>query len=112
MRALAATKQLSSLAPGALAQFAAGAGLPGQPAAPGSIEAGVTAGLAGAAAAAGGGERGTQEMPLHVLWSESPRAQLWRLIRLLAVGGMAIAAFMLLVDEKSLPKGLGIGTNE
>ena len=54
--------------------------------------------------------RGTSDTPLHVQWTESPRAQLWKLARLLALGGMVAAAIMMLLDEKSMPKGLGFSS--
>ena len=45
------------------------------------------------------------------LWTghESPRAQLWKMLRMLAFAGVTGAVLMTLVDEKSLPKGLGFG---
>jgi len=51
--------------------------------------------------------RGTIDVPLHVQWHESPRAQLWKMLRMLALAGVVGAVLMTLVDEKSLPKGLG-----
>jgi len=104
LRALGATKMISSLTPAQLAQYAAGSSGAGlHP--PAADAMGASAGGGGAFLA----ERGTQDAPLHVLWSESPRAQLWKMLRLVAVAGITISAFMLLLDEKSIPKGLGIG---
>ena len=101
IRALTLTNQLSRLS---LAQLTTqlGAGASEMP------------GLADAHRAATAAQfevsRGTSEMPLHVQWTEAPRAQLWKLARLLALGGMAAAAIMMLLDEKSMPKGLGFSS--
>ena len=58
-----------------------------------------------------GGVRGTTEEPLHVQWHESPRAQMWKMLRMLAFAGVTGAVLMTLVDEKSLPKGLGFSSD-
>ena len=55
--------------------------------------------------------RGTTDEPLHVQWHESPRAQLWKMLRMLAFAGVTGAVLMTLVDEKSLPKGLGFSVD-
>ena len=56
--------------------------------------------------------RGTLEAPIHVQYSESARVQVLRLLQRLAFFGLACGAVMMLIDEKGLPKGLGLGQNE
>lgn len=62
-----------------------------------------------AAAAAAGAARGTLENPVHVQYSESTRMQMLRLLQRLGLAGLFAGALMMLVDEKALPKGLGLG---
>merc|ERR1719502_1889679 len=100
IKALALSNQLSRLSLSMLAQHHAVAG------------GGAAQSLSPfeASSAAGPG-RGTHDEPLHVQWHESPRAQLWKMLRMLAFAGVTGAVLMTLVDEKSLPKGLGFSTD-
>merc|ERR1719171_470744 len=57
------------------------------------------------------GMPGTLEQPLHVQYTESTRVQMLRLLQRLVLVGLAAGALMMLVDEKSLPKGLGLAND-
>jgi len=110
IRALSLTNQLSRLSLSTLTQsISQTAGVHGAP--PGDF----TLNAEQAAAAMAGGvssARGTQEMPLHVQWHESPRAQVWKLLRSLALAGVVAAVLYNVVDDKALPKGLGFSSAE
>jgi len=108
IRALALVNQLSRLP---LAQMAPGA------AGMGSVPGGMTFGTGGGVDAAGGfggggggSYRGTAEQPVHVQFTESARTQLLRMLQRLAFFGLAAGGLMMLVDEKALPKGLGLSS--
>ena len=135
VRALALTNQLDRLSLTQLGGAAAGGGVPGGYGAGASYgSAGASYGTAGAYAQgqmypgalggsggssqAGGGlggasvGRGTIEQPLHVQYHESARSQLLRLLQRVVLFGIAAGGLMMLVDEKSLPKGLGLGSTD
>merc|ERR1719502_2498597 len=72
----------------------------------------------GVGGAAGGGMGGplprgvgALEQPLHVQYTESTRVQMLRMLQRLVVFGLAAGALMMLVDEKALPKGLGLSND-
>jgi len=69
---------------------------------------------AGAGAGAFGGQsaRGTTpDQPLHVQYQESARSHMLRMLQRLVLFGLAAGGLMMLVDEKSLPKGLGLAND-
>ena len=106
VKALALSNQLSRLSLNMLAQQHQGLG-----GATGAAPAFAQSLDPHAAAGAGMPGRGTSDEPLHVQWHESPRAQLWKMLRMLAFAGVTGAVLMALVDEKSLPKGLGFSVD-
>jgi len=59
------------------------------------------------------GMRGSVEQPLHVQWTESPRAQAWKLLRSLALVGLMGAIVYNFMDDKArgMPKGLGFSSD-
>ena len=65
----------------------------------------------GTARGAGGAPSGTLDSPIHVQYSESTRVQMLRLIQRLAFFGLLAGGIMMFLDEKGMPKGLGL-TNE
>jgi ATP-dependent metalloprotease len=106
VRALALTNQLARLP---MSQLAPGFGAAGAtPSAGGAM----TASGGGLGGGGGGGPRGTLDQPIHVQYTESTRAQMLRLLQRLAFFGLAAGALMMLVDEKALPKGLGLGSSD
>ena len=72
-------------------------------------------GASGMGATGGGGAFpggvGSVDQPLHVQYTESTRVQMLRLLQRLVLFGLAAGALMMLVDEKSLPKGLGLSND-
>ena len=127
IRALALTNQLSRLPVSQMGSGSpygmASAAMRGEglreafPSSASAMGAGAAMGGGGAAtmgAGGGGGGgmgMGTLEMPLHVQYTESTRMQLLRILQRVVFFGLAAGALMMLVDEKSLPKGLGL-TND
>jgi len=69
-----------------------------------------SAGMGGSGAGPMGGF-GTMEHPLHVQYTESTRVQMLRLLQRLILFAAAAGALMMMVDEKSLPKGLGLSND-
>ena len=108
VKALALSNQLSRLSLNMLAQHHPAGGLNAGGAAPAFAQ---TLDPHAAAGAGMPGRGGTSDEPLHVQWHESPRAQLWKMLRMLAFAGVTGAVLMALVDEKSLPKGLGFSAD-
>ena len=51
---------------------------------------------------------GTPEAPIHVQYTESTRVQMLRLLQRLALVGLVAAGVMMFLDEKGMPKGLGL----
>ena len=130
IRALALTNQLGRLPLSQLGGAGAGAGMGASPygmasaamsgngmasafggAEPAGAAAAASSSSAGALGGRAGGPIGTLEQPLHVQYTESTRAQLLRLLQRLAFFGLAAGALMMLVDEKALPKGLGLSSD-
>jgi len=123
VRALAITNQMDRLS---LAQLGGGAGASGSGGAVSAAAAGFGSGYqpyggggayqAGTGANSGGGlggsNRGTIDQPLHVQYQESARSQMLRMLQRLVLFGVAAAGLMMFVDEKALPKGLGLGGSE
>ena len=65
----------------------------------------------GFGSAAAGSSRGSVDMPLHVQFQESTRSQMLRMLQRLAFFGLAAMGLMMFVDEKALPKGLGLSND-
>merc|ERR1719424_2267611 len=68
------------------------------------------AGAAFSGTGAGAARGGTADQPVHVQFTESARTQLLRMLQRLAFFGLAAGGLMMLVDEKALPKGLGLSS--
>lgn len=62
----------------------------------------------GSAGSNGSAPAGTPEAPIHVQYTESTRVQMLRLLQRLAVFGLLAGGLVMFLDEKGMPKGLGL----